>query len=106
MALPNALRTSSGNVRRASRAAGWNLASFPFFTVPDLRPPGKTRDGVAQLRDLPESWRRNATPSDRTRTLAAATLTQKFNERWPLASSLRRLQFPALPRFLNQLAVF
>jgi hypothetical protein len=41
MALPNALRTSSGNVRSASRAAGWNLATFTASIVPDLRPSGK-----------------------------------------------------------------
>jgi hypothetical protein len=40
MALPNARRTSSGNVRRASRAAGWNFASFTRPSVPDLRPSG------------------------------------------------------------------
>src|SRR4051812_26546945 len=49
---------------------------------------------AAAVRDLPESWRRNATPSDRTRTLVAPRSRTKSNERWRLAFRLRRLQFP------------
>ncbi|MDF3070709.1 MAG: hypothetical protein K0R38_6310 [Polyangiaceae bacterium] len=53
MALPNARRTSSGNVRRASRAAGWNFASFTRSSVPDPRLSGiftvDTTDGTLAL---------------------------------------------------------